>query len=66
MHNQVIGPFFFCEQMITANIYLDMLEQYVAPQLNDLQLLVIFQQDGAPPHWGLDVRTFLDDTFHDR
>ena len=24
---------------------------------------MIFQQDGAPPHWRLDVRKFLDDTF---
>ena len=65
MHNRVIGSFFFCERTITANIYLDKLDLYVAPQLNDLQSLVIFQQDGVPPHLGLDVRKFLDDTFPD-
>ena len=58
MHNRVIGPFFFCERTITANIYLDMLEHFVAPQLNDFQPLVIFLQDGTPPHWRLDIRKF--------
>ena len=42
-----------------ANVYLDLLTEYVAPQLNDLQPTIIFQQDGAPPHWGLHVRGFL-------
>jgi len=27
---------------------------------------IIFQQDGAPPHWGLDIRRFLDATFPNR
>jgi len=27
------------------------------------QLWIIFQQDGAPPHWGSDVCQFLDATF---
>ena len=26
---------------------------YVAPQLEEFQPWIIFQQDGAPPHWGL-------------
>ena len=32
MHNKVIGTFFFNEPTISANVYLDMLEVYVAPQ----------------------------------
>ena len=40
--------------------------KYVAPQLNDLQPTIIFQQDGAPPHWGLHVCGFLNETFPDR
>ena len=28
-----------------------MLEHYVAPQLEEFQPWIIFQQDGAPPHW---------------
>lgn len=43
-----------------------MLELYAFPQLEHLQLDVLFQQDGAPPHWSLHVRRALDDTFPGR
>ena len=33
MHDRIIGPFFFAESTISANIYLDMLELYATPQL---------------------------------
>ena len=49
--------------MIT-NIYYKKL--YVAPQLEEFQSWIIFQQDGAPPHWGSDVHRFLDVTFPNR
>ena len=46
---------------------LTFLTKYVAaPQLNDLQPTIIFQQDGAPPHWGLHVRGFLNQIFPHR
>jgi len=32
MHNKVIGPFFFNEPTISANVFLVMLELYVALQ----------------------------------
>jgi hypothetical protein len=48
MRNRIIGPFFFIENTIAANVYLDMLN-FAEPQLEDLQPHVIFQQDGAPP-----------------
>ena len=66
MHHQIIGPFIFAESTITANIYLDMLTHYVVPQLEEFQPRVVFQQDGAPPHWGLIVRDFLNETFPNR
>lgn len=66
MHNRIVGPFFFAEPTITANVYLDMLELYVEPQLRPFQPWIVFQQDGAPPHWGLVVRDFLNDNFPDR
>ena len=66
MHNQIIGPFIFAESTITANIYLDMLKHYVVPQLEEFQPRVVFQQDGAPPPWGLIVRDFLNKTFPNR
>ena len=66
MHNQIIDPFIFAESTITANIYLDMLKHYVVPQLEEFQPRVVFQQDGAPPHWSLIVRDFLNETFPNR
>ena len=38
-------------------------ELYVAPQLQEFQPWIIFQQDGAPPHCGSHVLRFLDATF---
>ena len=43
-----------------------MLELYVASRLEEFQPWIIFQQDGAPPHWGSHVRRFLDATFPNR
>ncbi|XP_055941725.1 sialin-like [Argiope bruennichi] len=43
-----------------------MLEMYAVPQMQQHQPDVIFQQDGAPPHWGMIVRDFLDKNFPDR
>ena len=63
MHNQIIGQLIFAESTITANIYLDILKHYVVPQLEEFQPRVVFQQDGAPPHWGSIVRDFLNETF---
>ena len=65
MHNKIIGPFFFNEPPTTATVYLDMLEGYVTPQLQEFRPWILFQQDGAPPHWGLIVRTLLDEIFPD-
>ena len=66
MHVKITGLFFFTEKSITAQIYLDLLTEYVSPQLEQYQLQVIFQQDGAPPHWGLQVHQFLNDIFPER
>jgi len=46
--------------------YLDMKELYVAPQLEEFQPWIIFQQGGAPPRWGSDVRGFLEAIFPNR
>ena len=52
--------FFFDEKTITADIYL------VAPQLEEFEPHIFFQQDGAPPHWGIKVREFLHKKFSAR
>ena len=46
--------------------YLNMLQLYVAPQLEEFQPWIIFQQDGAPPHCGSDVCWLLDVAFPNR
>ncbi|GBN70194.1 hypothetical protein AVEN_34315-1 [Araneus ventricosus] len=46
-HDIVIGPFFFAETSVTANIDLEMLQIYAIPQMQHLQLSVIFQQDAG-------------------
>ena len=43
-----------------------MLELYVAPQLEEFQPWIIFQQDGAPPNWDSDVSRFSNATFPSR
>ncbi|GBN71809.1 hypothetical protein AVEN_47120-1 [Araneus ventricosus] len=48
---------------VTSNIYLDMLQLYAVLQFPEG---VIFQQDGAPPHYGNIVREFLDTAFPQR
>ncbi|GBM74191.1 hypothetical protein AVEN_104814-1 [Araneus ventricosus] len=66
MHNKLIGPFSFTEKSITANVYTDLLQLFIALQLEEFQPWIMFQQDGAPPHWGSLVRDFLDETIVDR
>lgn len=63
MHDRIIGPFIFIERNINGDVYCDMLEEYLFPQLDDIEAekgLVYFQQDGAPPHFSLRVREALD------
>jgi hypothetical protein len=48
----------FSDCIISAIVYLDMMELYAAAQLEELQPWVVLQQDSAPPHLGLLVRQF--------
>ena len=43
-----------------------MLETFVIPTLGNDKTSLIFQQDGAPPHFSLKVRDFLDKEFPGR
>ena len=62
--NGIIGPYFFDEN-VNQECYLHLLQTFFLPQLQALNLgeNVIFQQDGAPPHWGRNVCDFLNETF---
>ena len=63
----VIGPYFFTNGGITGDSYLDMLENWLMPELDKHDLInnVIIQQDGAPAHFSLKVRDFLSSQFPD-
>lgn len=66
MNDRIVGPFIFCENTINGDIYCEMLELYVFPQVDDIEAekgLVIFQQDGAPPHYKKRVRSALNARF---
>ena len=60
----VVGPYFFTDPTVNGANYLDMLQTYAIPAIADIPDLV-FQQDGAPPHWSRHVRAYLDATFGD-
>ena len=60
----VIGPYFFTYPIVDGVNYLDMLQTYAIPAISDIPDLV-FQQDGALPHWSRHVRAYLDATLRD-
>lgn len=59
-----LKPFFF-PSTVTGASYLDMLQNHVIPQLQRKRKMssVIFQHDGAPPHFSSGVRSFLSEKF---
>ena len=59
---------FFAEATITSTSYLDMLEQFLQPQLfaKNILDLVVFQHDGALLHLVHIVRNYLNETFPGR
>jgi hypothetical protein len=73
--NSVIGPIFI-EENLTGPLYLNLLQNYINPIIveslenqqdeHENQLIdengLFFQQDGAPPHYTLSVREWLDAT----
>jgi len=62
--NGVIGPVFF-ERTVTAEVYLQMLQSFAIPEMQSLNNFneLYFQQDGAPAHFAVSVRSYLNDTF---
>mgnify|MGYP005980966497 CR=1 FL=1 len=67
INRRFIGPYFF-HGNLTANRCLDYLRTTVLPDLiatfpdpdnpQNLDRRIWFQQDGAPPHYGVNVRVF--------
>lgn len=65
--DKLVGPYFF-ESTVNQEAYLSMLKDFFIPLLKQWRRLrnTHFQQDGAPPHWGLRVREFLNQNFGDK
>ena len=55
---QSIGSFFFEDKTINEEIYLSMLQNFFLPEVRRLYKvhLIIFRQDGASPHFTIDMR----------
>ncbi|CAM1324679.1 Uncharacterised protein r2_g3343 [Pycnogonum litorale] len=62
--DRIIGPIFI-DGILNAEKYLNMLQEEILPSLlnEEGDYPVYFQQDGAPPHYGLQVRRYLDHQF---
>ena len=62
--NKIVGPVFI-DTNLNAAIYLNMLQDNIMPSLlNEAgEFPRYFQQDGAPPHYGICVRRWLDQQF---
>lgn len=58
--NGIIGPYFFENENVTGTTYKRMLRYFLFPKLRDYPEDMIFQQDGAPPHFAIEVRQYLD------
>jgi hypothetical protein len=63
----MFGPFVF-HGPITGQVYHDMLNEWLEPQLQQAGIkdTVVLQSDGAPPHFALHVRDYLNETFPGR
>jgi len=57
------GPLFFAEPTVTGINYLDMLQLWLMPQLQEDSEDFIFQQDGAPPRFHFEVRAHINAIF---
>jgi hypothetical protein len=60
---KVYGPLFFCEETVMGTSYLEMLQTWLFPRRlqEDEPEDFIMQQDGAHPHFCLDVCRWLND-----
>ena len=61
--DRIIGSIFI-DETLNAKRYLSMLQEILSSLLNEEgDYPVYFQQDGAPPHYGLKVCQYLDHQF---
>lgn len=65
MHDHIFGPFVFAENTINGRMFLDMLELFLFPQVDDLPNAgdIYLQLDTVPPHYSDLIRVALDEKF---
>ncbi|KAG4068807.1 hypothetical protein HA402_002498 [Bradysia odoriphaga] len=64
-NQEIVGPYFFADT-VTGESYLEMLGDFLVPELHFRGYEtenIVFQQDGAPPHFTRFVRQWLDQNF---
>ena len=66
--DRIIGPFSFEGHVVNRESYLEMLQNYFIPELTHLGPTgdTVFQQNGAPCHFALSVRQFLNESVSNR
>lgn len=75
VRNHIVGPFFI-DGNLNGNKYLELLQNNIVPTLTNLYPdpanpqvpanVIWFQQDGAPPHYQINVRQYLNQIFPNR
>ena len=67
-NKQIIGPYFFEDETVNRQNYLQILKNYFYPimQRQRLNNKMIFQQDDTPPHFSKEVRAWLNEKFNGR
>ena len=65
---QLIGPFYFKNGTVNWENYLSIIQNFFLPEVRRLHKVhsIIFQQDGTPSHFVIDVRQYLDHRFPPR
>ena len=67
---EIVGPYFFSSGNVTGEGYLEFLQTFLCDYLEHVPVLrrqnFFFQQDGAPPHFAISARNYLDQTFPGR
>jgi hypothetical protein len=63
----VFGPFLIAEYTVTGTVYLDMLEEFLMPILEEeCHNNMLFQQGRAPPHLHKEMTDFLNCKFPEK
>lgn len=60
---KVYGPYFFARSTVTGLSYLDMLREWLMPQVEDDSDDFIHQQDGTVPHYHHLIHVYLNQQF---